>query len=829
MNTCLWINTRAVLTVCTLLSLCGPSDAHPLPQQAKVQADSDGDGVPDAKDHYPSIADFNLLTWEIHSLQVGWKVETESRVQKQTSLTWTVGESEVKIEGDKSTVDFNIGGESEGKVGGSLNANPLRLFGLAGFSASLEARAKAGLSFQKEMEWGSKRQQETRRAAESFAKFSAATRISDPFFSVWITFRNHSTDDLFLRPTGIPVFAAGKTVCSASVVERDGPEGLLLPANRPNGVEVEFRALLDTTTAQQLLLGLGTSAPSVDLAKSRIVIRKEDGTGDAISAAQRVEDRTVEISVSSGDVRWSWRVATQDALNPRPLTLRMALEAINERLSREFGAEHIALFAIENSKLAQIAATPIKSSDGIWSTTVGGVNVVEGRAPELDQPLRIGAPVAFTFRSTSERCRAAEDAIRAKDPEGIASAVETLRELAESGFAPAQKSYGNCFHEGVGRAVDDSEAVRWWSKAAEQGCAKGQHNLAVAYANGLGVPKNYEQAITWSRKSAEQGNADAQCNLGGAYANGLGVPKNIEQAITWFRKSAEQGNADAQCQLGVRYIAGIGVPKDDVQAVGWIRKAAEQGYAPGQSTLGDMYMSGIGVPKDDAQAVVWCRKAAEQGYAPGQSSLGAMYMNGIGVPKDDAQAVVWCRKAAEQGFVLGQANLGVLYMEGRGVPRDDAQAIAWFRKAAEQENAHAQHNLGFMYATARGVPKDDAQAIAWYRKAAEQGHAPGQSSLGKMCLEGRGVPRDDAQAIAWFRKAAEQGDPTAQRMLGAMYELGRGVPRNRVQSLLWLSLFAAQSDESAKRGLEELLQDSTPQQIAEAERLVREFRPKVNP
>ena len=630
-------------------------------QAAPADADSDGDGIPDAKDPYPIIADFNLLTWDVHSLRFGWSIQTEARVLEQSSLTWTAGQSETKIEGDKNVIQGTVGADIVGRSGGAMNSNPLQAFGLLNFTASLEARAKAGISFQKEMEWGSKRQEETRRAAEYFSKMTKETRISDPFLSVWITFRNHSPDDLYLRPAPLPVFASGRPVCSASVVEQDGPDGLLIPADRPEGVEVEFRAPLDTTTAQRLLAGLGSGGPSVDLAKSRSVIRRSDRSGDAISAAKRIEGRTVEISISSGDVRWSWRIAHQDARNLRPVTLRMALDAISARLSQEFGPERAPLFVIKNSKLSQLAATDVGDrKNGLWEATTGAVGVPDLRQLDLDQPLRIGAPTAFAYRTTNERYQLAKGAVDSRDANRVPSAVEVLRELAEAGFAPAQRTYGFCYDNGIERPQDHTEAHRWYMKAAEQGDAGAQRNVGVNYSLGEGVTRDDAQAVEWYRKAGWRGDADAQCALGFMYAEGRGVPKDDAQAVAWFRKAAEQGNASAQFNLALMYEAGRGVPKDEAQAVAWYRKAAEQGFAPAQHALGLMYAEGLGVPKDEAQAVAWFRKAAEQGDAVAQYNLGASYAEGRGVPKDLVQAHVWFSLSSIQGLKYAAENLDTL-------------------------------------------------------------------------------------------------------------------------------------------------------------------------
>jgi hypothetical protein len=169
----------------------------------------------------------------------------------------------------------------------------------------------------------------------------------------------------------------------------------------------------------------------------------------------------------------------------------------------------------------------------------------------------------------------------------------------------------------------------------------------------------------------------------------------------------------------------------------------------------------------------------------------------------------------------------MLYYMGWGVPQDYAQAAVWWRKAAEQGVAEAQYNLGLLYNKGRGVPQDYAQAAAWYRKAAEQGDADAQTNLGWLYETGGGVPQDYGQAAAWYRKAAEQGVAMAQYNLGLLYAKGRGVPQDFVLAYMWASLAASQKSEHA--GLRDsIARMMTPQQIAEAQRLASEWKPKTS-
>jgi len=159
--------------------------------------------------------------------------------------------------------------------------------------------------------------------------------------------------------------------------------------------------------------------------------------------------------------------------------------------------------------------------------------------------------------------------------------------------------------------------------------------------------------------------------------------------------------------------------------------------------------------------------------------------------------------------------------------KDYATALRLWRPLADQGNAAAQANLGIMYANGQGVPKDDAEARKWYRKAAEQGNAPAQFNLGVMYANGDDVPQDYAEARKWFSLAADQGDANAQFNLGIMYATGDGVPQDHVQAHKWYNLAALQFPASkAAAARDALAAKMTPAQIAEAQKLAREWKPK---
>ena len=166
------------------------------------------------------------------------------------------------------------------------------------------------------------------------------------------------------------------------------------------------------------------------------------------------------------------------------------------------------------------------------------------------------------------------------------------------------------------------------------------------------------------------------------------------------------------------------------------------------------------------------------------------------------------RRTAEQGYMEAQYQLGLLYTKGNS-----------------KNLSSYSHNR-----VSEGVPPDYIRdydlAIKWLRLAADQDYARAQNLLGLMYDLGRGVPQDYVQAMKWYRLAADQGDASAYSGLGYMYEFGQGVPQDDVQAHMWLNLAAAQGHANGAKNRDLVAKRMTPQQIAQAQELARNWKPK---
>jgi hypothetical protein len=220
---------------------------------------------------------------------------------------------------------------------------------------------------------------------------------------------------------------------------------------------------------------------------------------------------------------------------------------------------------------------------------------------------------------------------------------------------------------------------------------------------------------------------------------------------------------------------------------------------------------------------------AEAGNAEAQYQMGLVYNQGRVVAQDFGESLKWWRLAAEQGHVGALMLVGISYYKGLGVPPDLAEAVRWYRRAAEQGSADAQSIVGSMYGDGNGIPQDHTEAAKWWQLAAEQGHPGAQNRLGAAYLNGRGVQQNYAQAVKWLTGAAEQGEVNAQYNLGNVYASGKeGLPLDLVQAHKWMNLAATERPEWA-RERDDIASKMSTEQIAEAQRLAREWSPKTGP
>ena len=90
------------------------------------------------------------------------------------------------------------------------------------------------------------------------------------------------------------------------------------------------------------------------------------------------------------------------------------------------------------------------------------------------------------------------------------------------------------------------------------------------------------------------------------------------------------------------------------------------------------------------------------------------------------------------------------------------------------------------------------------------------------------MPQDYVEAIRCFQHAAKRGHARAEFNLGVAFAKGQGVPQDYVQAHMWFDRAARSTSDTQERdkaikGRDSVATKMTPAQIAEAQRLVREW------
>lgn len=124
-----------------------------------------------------------------------------------------------------------------------------------------------------------------------------------------------------------------------------------------------------------------------------------------------------------------------------------------------------------------------------------------------------------------------------------------------------------------------------------------------------------------------------------------------------------------------------------------------------------------------------------------------------------------------------------------------------------------------------GLPQDDGEPIKSFRRSDTAGPPKRKPDFAVITSKGQGVPLEDDQSLKRLRRAADQGHPEAQNNLAALYVFGDGVLQDYVLAHMWFNLAATSGAENASNNRDGLAKLMTREQIAEAQRLARSWRP----
>jgi len=153
-------------------------------------------------------------------------------------------------------------------------------------------------------------------------------------------------------------------------------------------------------------------------------------------------------------------------------------------------------------------------------------------------------PTPQAMAQGAELYRQAIELLDADDAAG----VETLKQAAGLGFAPAQLHLASLYENGAaGLTPSPAEARVWVRRAADAGDARGMHNYGMYLYEGIGGARDRVGAVDWLRRAAEAGLVDSQFNVAKLYESGdEGVQPDLPEAYKWYLIAARAGDGDAQ-------------------------------------------------------------------------------------------------------------------------------------------------------------------------------------------------------------------------------------------------------------------------------------------
>lgn len=307
--------------------------------------------------------------------------------------------------------------------------------------------------------------------------------------------------------------------------------------------------------------------------------------------------------------------------------------------------------------------------------------------PELDKALALG-------NSTAGILLADYYLSLANDANHMKQAREIYQNLAEKGDKDGQLKLGFMLEQGLGGAVDLTNAEKWYNLAGEQGQPVAQYLVGNLYQLGhVGTEPDYALAKKWY-SSAQSNYAPAAVALG--FINDT-VEDDYDQALASYQLAADQKDAIGQLNLGLIYEKGKGRPVDFVKARELYQAAAEQGVSQAMVQLAGLYFNGSGGSRDEAEALSWYKKAAALGERDALYQLGLLSETGVAITLDFSEAIHYYQQAAEKGNAKGMLALARIYQYGLGVDKNNVLAEKYYKQLAELGNAYAQYQLATFY------------------------------------------------------------------------------------------------------------------------------------
>jgi len=126
-------------------------------------------------------------------------------------------------------------------------------------------------------------------------------------------------------------------------------------------------------------------------------------------------------------------------------------------------------------------------------------------------------------------------------PRELTRATELARSAAAAGEQGAMNILGVMARYGIGRRIDDQEALKWFRKSADLRGPYALAHLGRMYWEGRGgLAVNRAEAVRLWQRSVYYGNPWGQLYLAEALEKGEGIGRDRNAAIERYRQAADQ-------------------------------------------------------------------------------------------------------------------------------------------------------------------------------------------------------------------------------------------------------------------------------------------------
>lgn len=416
-------------------------------------------------------------------------------------------------------------------------------------------------------------------------------------------------------------------------------------------------------------------------------------------------------------------------------------------------------------------------------------------------------------------------------------AIENWEASAATGYAKAISRLVDCYLNGNHVKADTVKATEWLKFGAKKTKDKDLlYKMAWHNAKGIGMPVNESEAVKWYTKAVKAGHYVAATNLGWCYDNGFGCKVDKKKAVKYYSIAAEHGEALALNNLGFAYIRGMGVAVDQEKGIALVQKAIEKGYTQAIPYLSQMLIFGMFNVKPDYEKGAAIFRSLDDSLRHANyeclASLNSLvshkpelatdptemlrrytghlkyinpyfssnkaktflsqYMDIIGqckhvTSKDFLDALQWIRTESAAGNNEIKAILYAVLEEHPELAKDEGEAFGCLRELAETGNADYQFQMAWSYAKGLGVQVDSVEAVKWYEKSAANGHSQAAFNLGWCYDFAFGCEKDPEKALVWYEKASELGHLTADYEIGRRYFVGYEVERDVEKAIPYLN------------------------------------------